>query len=706
MPIRKLDRSEFVHAYNVDLQVLYPWDGVVEPPFGAAWAVLAPGESTKPHAHQECESFFIAKGRGVMSIGDEEVPVEPGHVTFHRPFFDHRLTNTSETEDLLFLTVFWEDRGQWEHGEGEAAAAAPTSTAAPTTARVPAHTERALVTAAPPTPNGDLHVGHLAGPYLAADVHARFLRLQGVDATFALGSDDNSRWVVGMGESLGQGPEETATTFADAILDTLQGAGIDLSFYRPNESAHHRRLVQEVFRRLYEQGDLVEKEVPVAWCPACDEMLFEYRVRGRCGHCGEGVAGHTCEACGWPNTGGDLADPECTRCGAAAEVRRVPRLVFPVARHTERLREAYRRIEMPARLRAFCEEVLETGAPDFPVTQPGAWGIEVPVDGHDGERINVWFEIGPRYLAYAEHLAEERELPGPPRADGAPAGEGEGWRAYWTAPEARVVQFFGVDNSFYYGVLVPALFMAFEPAVRLPVALVTNEFYRLDGKKFSTSRDHRIMGRELVAEAPRDAVRYFLARTCPEREETNFTREDFRAICRDRLLGGWQAWLHDLAERAERAAESRTPATGDWTGEQRRFYHRLQALLAEVEQGYAAEGYSPQQVVRALDEIVREARRFGRGQVHWDRAVKTRGEERRTAIALELLAAKVLGLAASPLMPETGARLWRALGYPEGPGSGSWSAALDWVPPGQEVGGLREPLIPGLEEAMKEIDVD
>lgn len=680
MPIRKLDPSSFVHAYNVDLQVLYPWDGVVEPPFGAAWAVLAPGESTKPHAHQECETFFIARGNGVMSIGSERVPVEAGDVTFHQPFDDHRLTNTSESEDLLFLTVYWEDRDQWDKGE-RPAATEPV-----------AGVRRALVTAAPPTPNGDLHVGHLAGPYLAADVHARFLRLQGVDATFALGSDDNSRWVVGMGESLGQGPEETAESFTDAIVDTLERAGIALDFHRPNRSAHHRRLVQEVFRRLHEQGDLVEKEVPVAWCPNCDEMLFEYRVRGRCGHCGEGVAGHTCEGCGWPNTGGDLESPECTACGAPAEVRRVRRLVFPVARHADRLREAYRRIEMPARLRAFCEEILETGAPDFPVTQPGDWGIEVPVAGYEDERINVWFEIGPRYLAYAEHLAEER----------AEELDGTGWAAYWKAPEARVVQFFGVDNSFYYGVLVPAMFMAFDPDVRLPAALVTNEFYRLDGQKFSTSRNHRIMGRDLVAEAPRDAIRYYLARTCPEREQTNFTREDFFATCRRELVDGWQAWLRELAGRAAEAAGGKAPATGDWTGEQHRFFQRLQALLDEAAEAYGAESWSPQRAVRALDEVVREARRFGSGQVHWRRAAETKGEERRTAVALELLAAKVLALAAAPVMPEAAERLWRGLGYAEGPGSGSWQAALEWVPAGQDVSALGEPLFPGLEEALEE----
>lgn len=687
MLIRKLDPESFVRAYNVDLQLLYPWEGVVEPPFGAAWAVLAPGESTKPHAHQECETFFIARGRGVMSIGDEEVEVGPGAVSFHQPFHDHRLTNTSETEELLFLTVFWEDREQWEGDGAEAEDAAADAAGGPAT-------RRALVTAAPATPNGDLHVGHLSGPYLSADVHARFLRLLGVDATFACGSDDNSRWVVGMGESLGQEPRETARRFTDSIVDTLERSGIDVAFFRPNASEPHHRLVRDVVRRLHEQGDVVEREMPVAWCPRCDEMLFEYRVKGRCGHCGGEVAGHTCEDCGWPNVGADLVDPECTACGSPAERRTRRRLVFPVARFAERLQEAYRRIEMPARLRAFCEEVLQEGAPDFPVTQPGSWGIEVPVEGWDDERINVWVEIGPRYFAYAEELAREK--------DGGSGQDGAGWELYWKSPDARTVQFFGVDNSFYYGVLIPALFLAFDPDVRLPAALVTNEFYRLDGEKFSTSRNHRILGRELFAEVPREAVRYYLARTCPEREETNFTREDFREACRRELLDGWQGWLGELATRVEEAAGGEVPATGDWTGEQRRFYDRLKALVAEVREGYEAESFSPQRAVRALNELVREARRFGRGQVHWRRAAAVKGEEQRTAIALELLAAKLLGLAVAPLMPETAERLWHALGYDAGPEPGSWPEAFEWVPAGAGIGDLRTPLVPGLDDALRE----
>jgi methionyl-tRNA synthetase len=712
--IRKLDPASFVHEYNVDLQLLYPWDGVIAPPFGAAWAVLAPGESTKPHAHQECETFFIARGAGEMSIGEERILVEAGDVTFHRPFDNHTLTNTA-AEELLFLTVWWEDRAQWDRSDGQrphngdaVAAAAPAAAPAERAETV----RRVLVTAAPPTPNGDLHLGHLSGPYLSGDIYTRALRLQGIDAHFVAGSDDNSIYVKAKGQEMGMAPQAAADHFSAAIEETLAAAGIDLAvFPRPNASPHHVPLVQEFFRSLYDRGKLVAKEAPAPYCERCASYLFESAIRGRCPHCGSGVVGNTCEDCGRVNDCVDLVDPACTACGAAPVLRPYRRLVFPLGRYAGALRDYYRRVAMNPHLRALCERVLADGPPDVAVTHPTDWGIEVPVPGWEEQRIYVWLEMAPRYFAYARLLADALATEGgssPSRwrgTDGASRPDQNGakafapWERWWKAADARVVQFFGFDNSFYYGMLVPALMLAYDPEIRLPAAFVANEFYRLDGSKFSTSRGHRILGRDLLGLAPRDAVRFFLAHTCPEREETNFTLADFDALAAEELLAGWDAWLSDLGERLARDFDGAVPATGDWTGEQRRFYHRLQALLAAAAEAYEAEGFSPQRATRAMSELVREARRFGRGERHWE-GVAARSEERRTAIALEALAAKLLGLIAAPVMPELADRLWRGLGFAAGPGDASWAGALDWVPAGQRAARLESPFFPGLREYL------
>ena len=710
MELRQLDRGSFVHAYNVDLQLLYPWDGVVEPPFGAAWAVLAPGESTKPHSHQECETFFVAQGHGVFRIGDERYEVEPGSVTFHEPFHNHVLTNTSDEEELLFLTVWWEDKGRWAAGNGGAAhdhdhhdhdhddhdplhgakAAAPVA-AAPAAEAV--KIERVLVTAAPPTPNGDLHLGHLAGPYLAADFHARAMRLAGLDAHYVVGSDDNSVYVKTQGESIGLGPAAAAKQFTDAIEETLEMAGVRLTaFPRPNASPHHRRLTADFFRTLYDKGAFEEREEPTPWCEGCERFCFEPYVSGRCPNCDGGVVGNTCEECGRINQNRDLAGLACTTCGEEPVLRPLRRLVFPLSRHADFLRDYYRRVAMNHHLRSLVEGVLADGPPDVAVTMPTDWGIAVPIDGWDDQRIYVWLEMAPRYFAYAEHVEE---------ASGSGTAGEAGWQRWWKSPASRVVQCFGYDNGFYYGMLLPALWHAFDPEVRLPAAFVTNEFYRLDGAKFSTSRDHRILGRDLLARAPSDAVRFYLAWSAPEREQTNFTLDDFHAVVRRELVEGWQPWLHSLGARLATAFDGAVPATGDWTGEHRRFYHRLEEIFGQGRDAWSAEGFSAQRAVRLLAELVREGRRFGAGERHWDGVAEGHGEERRTGMALEVLAVKVLALLAGPVMPGFAGVVWKGLGYGEdGPGDGAWETGLEWVPAGQGVRFDGE-LVAGLEEYLQ-----
>lgn len=670
MHFKRLDPAQLEEAYGVRVQELYPWKGVVEPPFGAAWAVVPPGGRTKHHSHQEGETFFFARGHGRMRIGEEVREVAPGDVVFQPPFESHVLENVSATEELVFLTVWWEDLDLWAQRRAGKQAQAAGAAARPV---------RTLVTAAPPTPNGDLHLGHLSGPYLAGDVLRRALRLQGIDAAYVFGTDDNTNYVQHMGRQLGIGGAEAADHFAGEIAATLAAAEIEADlFTRPNASASHVPFVQEFFRRLYEQGHLIEREDPAPWCDTCGLYLHEALLHGGCPHCGAPTGGNFCEECGRPNAC-NLVAAACTRCGSAPSWRPTRRLYFPLSRWEGLLREHFQKVAMSPGLRSLCESALEAGLPDLVVAHRSDWGIPVPVAGWEGWTIWVWFEMAPRYLAYAEDLE---------RARGGEAAAGEsGWERWWKSEQAQVVQCFGFDNGFYYGVLIPALLGAFDPEIRLPAAYVMNEFYRLEGRKFSTSRRHAIWGRDLIPAVPADVMRFYLAWSSPEVESTNFNREELAATVRRELVGSWQEWLAELAQRVEGEAGGRVPATGDWLADHRRFYERLRELAAEVAAAYDPRTFSLQGVTRALAELVRTARRFARAEEGW-RRVSSRGEERRTGIALELLAAKLLALGAYPLMPGFAARLWSDLGYEEPIAAQRWEERPSWVPAGQRVAGL------------------
>jgi methionyl-tRNA synthetase len=531
---------------------------------------------------------------------------------------------------------------------------------------------RIMVTAAPPTPNGDLHLGHLSGPYLAADILTRYLRLRGTDAHYMCGSDDNCNYVHTNAARLGLGAQEGADRMVADIEATLRAARIEVEqFVRPNASPIYRETVQEMFRRLHDTGRLEEREVPSPYCEGCARYLYEAYIKGHCPHCGALSGGNYCEECAWPNHCSDLRDAYCTQCGKPAARRPCRRLFFPLSRYARELRAMHRQVAMSPRLRAFCEKALAAGLADLAVSHVGDWGIPVPVAGFDDQRIWVWCEMAPRYLAYARHL-------------------GGGWERFWKADDAAVVQCFGSDNAFFYALFVPALLHAYDPAIRPPAAYVMNEFYRLDGRKFSTSRRHAIWGRDLLADVPGDVVRHYLAATCPEVESTNFELASFAETADRELLGEWQPWLEELARRLREEFADQAPAApaaGAWTAEHRLFHERLRRLTAEAARAYQAATFSPQRAARALGELVREARLFGRTEECW-RGVPARGRERRTAAALELLAAKTLALAAAPLMPDLAARLWHELGYAAPLAEQRWEDRPAWVPAGQRLRGL------------------
>jgi methionyl-tRNA synthetase len=659
MWIQHLDPAKLADAYGIKCQGLYPWDGLARTPFGAAWAVVEPGRSTKRHMHNDGETFIIAQGSGVMAVGGERADVKAGDVIYLPPFEEHTLSNTS-AEDLVFLTVWWEDLALWTSRNRSAGTGV---TANPCAA--------ALVTAAPPTPNGDLHLGHLSGPYLAADMHSRYLRLRGVATRYACGTDDNQSYVALKAAQMGLGPAEAADRLAADIASTLRAARIEMDlFVRPNASPCHLDLVQGFFRRLYDEGRLVAREAPSPFCEPCGRYLFEAHIRGNCPHCGAASGGNSCEECGLPNDCIDLVAPACTRCGAKPAARRFKRLYFPLGNHAQALRDFHETVAMGPHLRALCERALAAGLRDIAVTHPADWGIPVPVPGFEDQRIYVWFEMAPRYLAYGQALG--------------------GWPRFWKAGDARVVQCFGFDNGFFYAILVPALLRAYDPEIRLASAFLVNEFYHLEGTKFSTSRGHAIWGRELLAEWPADAVRFHLSATSPEVESTSFALADFRATVERELIGAIQGWLAGLGAKVAVELGGAAPSPGDWTEEQRRFHRSLEELVAEAGGAYEAATFSPQRAARAIATLAREGRRFGKAEDHLGRA-PFRGEERRTALALELLAAKALAVIAAPVMPDFAERLFKDLGYEGLPWSNGWEERPAWVPPGQRIGRLAGP---------------
>jgi len=620
---------------------------------GAGWGRVAPGGATTSHQHDETEFFVIVAGEGEFDVDGRRHPVRPGTVVLIEPFEAHVLENTGDS-DLVFLTQYWRDpvRALKSAGEDE---------------RLAFGERPVFVFSTPPTPNGDLHLGHLSGPYLGADAYVRFQRLNGTNAWHLTGSDDYQSYVVSAAHREGREPAETAAHYSAEIVQTLALMDIVLDQYTVTDTAPgYRPGLQDYFSRVVASGRAAVTERDALFDGESGRYLYEVDVRGGCPGCGGSTGGNICEECGEPNTVVDLTEPRSN--ASDAQPRRAPlaRWSLPLHEFRGEISTHHSLGRVPARLRELGDRVFARPALDIPLSHPADWGVPPAEKDVNEQVIWVWPEMSYGFLHGIESLGTRLD---------------RGWKAAAPEQDWKIVHFFGYDNSFYHSVLYPVLYRLAHPDWQPDIDYHVNEFYLLDGEKFSTSRRHAIWGKEILNEDTVDAVRYFLSRTRPEVERTNFRRADFQAALNDTLIGTWQRWLNDLGARIAKHYDGKAPDAGTWTPEHSAFLARLGGRLDAVTGSLRPNGFSLNRGAAELDGLVKDTLRFAGREALTARSAHWLSEAR-TAIALELAAARLLAHAATPLMPRFAGRLAAALGLPE---PTVWPRTVELISPGSDI---------------------
>jgi methionyl-tRNA synthetase len=619
----------------------------------ASWARVAPGRRTDPDRHDESEVWVIVAGAGDVVVDAGRHRVTAGTVIAYDPFETHVIENTGDT-DLVFVTFYWRD--------GDRALAAAGRRDARRFGERPL-----FVFSTPPTPNGDLHLGHLSGPYLGADAYVRYQRMNGARAWHLTGSDDFQSYVLGAARREGHGPAETAAHYSAEIAETLRLMDIVPDQYTvTNGDESYPPGLRAFFSRVAASGEVTAREAPALFAPESGEYVYEGDVRGGCPGCGESTGGNICEECGEPNLCTDLIDPHLTTARKPPERRTVRRFTLPLHEFAGAIAEHHSVGRVPARLRELADRVFRRDELDIPVTHPSRWGVPPREDDVDGQVIWVWPEMAYGFLHGIETLGRL---------------VGEDWRSDAPDPEWKIVHFFGYDNSFYHAILYPALYRLAHPEWRPDIDYNVNEFYLLDGQKFSTSRRHAVWGKEILSPESVDAVRFFLARTRPEGRRTNFTRDAYAAVLRDTLIGTWQTWLNDLGGRIVERHDGRAPDAGVWTPEHTAFLDRLGVRRTALAGALGPDGFSLNRAADELNGIVEDTLAFARLEAPAGR-IDRWSSQARSAVALELAAARLLARCAMPVMPRFAARLAGALGDPA---PTRWPDGVELVPPGTVV---------------------
>jgi methionyl-tRNA synthetase len=617
--VRSFDREAMVWSYEMYLQDLYGTQLIPGLPFGSVFGSVPPGATSKAHCHQDGEIFLVLGGRAEVLVEDQISELRRGDMIFLPPFNTHAIRNSSN-EPFDIVSVYWENIDV----AGAALAESGTQTSWP---------DRTLVFCPPVTPNGGLHLGHLSGPYLRADLYARALRSTGRDAIVITGTDDHQSFVATAAHRQGESPESIAGVAGDQIASTLAAVNVDTAcLYRPLQDDRLVAEIRRLFDALASSPAVSPAEVHTPWCENCAQSLYQSFARGRCPYCEAASDGEICETCGRPNSARELLELSCTQCGAAPTLRVEPTLHFDLDKFAEPLAQYLGRAQGGGQSRQLADKLLSGGLGTYRITRHSRWGLGVSEQLPADQVIDPWVELALTQIMNSERFAENRH--------------------------AANVTVLGFDNTYFYLVLFPAVCFALGMENVLPRGFISNRFLNLGNSKFSTSRRHVVWADDVINKTPVDLVRVALLRRSPEEEVRSVSFDEIDQFGTDPLVEQLDRWLLALGELP---GDGEVPGTGAWTVHHRAFYRALCMSAEEFDHLLSVDVFSSVAYIEKLESLLRDAVRF-HGIEQARRKISTAQEEARTSAALEYLAVKAFAALVYPVMPVVGAILWRWLG--------------------------------------------
>ena len=376
--------------------------------------------------------------------------------------------------------------------------------------------KRTLVTTALPYANGPVHIGHLAGVYVPADIYTRYLRLRGQDVVMIGGSDEHGVPITIKAKAEGVTPQDIVDRYHNIIKDSFEGLGISFDVYSRTSSDLHSATASEFFRHLYDKGEFVEKTSMQLYDEKAGQFLADRYVTGECPHChAQGAYGDQCEKCGTSLNATDLINPKSAITGTTPVMRETHHWYLPLDKWQPALEKWILEEHKEWRPNVYgqCKSWLDLGLQPRAVSRDLDWGVPVPVEGAEGKVLYVWFDAPIGYISNTKEL-----LP-------------DSWEKYWKDPESRIINFIGKDNIVFHCIVFPAMLMAYGDGYQLPDNVPSNEFLNLEGDKISTSRNWAIWLHEYLRDFPgkQDVLRYVLTANAPETKDNDFTWRDFQA---------------------------------------------------------------------------------------------------------------------------------------------------------------------------------
>ena len=436
--------------------------------------------------------------------------------------------------------------------------------------------KRTTVTAALPYANGGVHIGHLAGVYVPADIYVRYLRLKKQDVIFIGGSDEHGVPITIRAKKEGITPQDVCDRYHKIIKDSFQEFGISFDIYSRTTSKVHNKLASDFFRKLYDDGKLIEKETEQLYDPEAKQFLADRYVMGTCPHCGNPNAyGDQCEKCGSDLSPMELINPHSTISGAKPELRKTKNWYLPLNNYQDWLKQwiLHGHKEWRPNVYGQCKSWLDMDLQPRAMTRDLDWGIPVPVEGAEGKVLYVWFDAPIGYISNTKELC-----------DAEPERWGS-WEKWWKDPETRLIHFIGKDNIVFHCLIFPVMLKAHGGYI-LPDNVPANEFLNLENDKISTSRNWAVWLDEYLKDFPgkQDVLRYVLTANAPETKDNNFTWKDFQERNNSELVAIYGNFVNRALQLTKKYWNGAVPACGELLDVDKQAIQEFKDVKEKVEQ--------------------------------------------------------------------------------------------------------------------------
>ena len=436
--------------------------------------------------------------------------------------------------------------------------------------------KRTTVTAALPYANGGVHIGHLAGVYVPADIYVRYLRLKKQDVVFIGGSDEHGVPITIRAKKEGITPQDVCDRYHKIIKDSFKEFGISFDIYSRTTSKVHSKLASDFFRKLYDDGKLIEKESEQLYDPEAKQFLADRYVMGTCPHCGNPNAyGDQCEKCGSDLSPMELINPHSTISGAKPELRKTKNWYLPLNQYQDWLKQWILEGHKEWRPNVYgqCKSWLDMDLQPRAMTRDLDWGIPVPVEGAEGKVLYVWFDAPIGYISNTKELC-----------DADPERWGS-WEKWWKDPETRLIHFIGKDNIVFHCLIFPVMLKAHGGYI-LPDNVPANEFLNLENDKISTSRNWAVWLDEYLKDFPgkQDVLRYVLTANAPETKDNNFTWKDFQERNNSELVAIYGNFVNRALQLTKKYWNGVVPACGELLDVDKQAIQEFKDVKEKVEQ--------------------------------------------------------------------------------------------------------------------------